>query len=94
MKHIWNTARLYQQHGQVIAAEIVGNDIYFNDISRGIGGIFSTEYPHLVNTTAALERLVMGQYDHNNFRGCRNVPEMEKLRALAQDAQDWLEKQG
>ena len=36
----WNTRRLYTEHGQRIAAQVVGNTVYFTDVDRCIDGKF------------------------------------------------------
>jgi hypothetical protein len=43
---LWNTGRLYDEHGQFMAAIAIGDRIYFVDVSRGISGTIDVEARH------------------------------------------------
>jgi len=63
---VWNTGRKYTEHGQRMAAKIVGNTIYVVDIDRGLDMMFPLVFAEL-----AVERdfiaQIMAMYDKGMF---------------------------
>lgn len=76
----FNTGRMYSEHGQRIAACVVGGRCYFIDIDRGIDGSFEFNAPYEDNLTP---ELVMSNYDHGNYVGMGNYELRAELHRLA-----------
>jgi len=61
----FNTGRWYSEHGQRIVAVKALGKIYFNDIDRGILGMFDAA-DDVFGPVELNKIVVMSRYDHNN----------------------------
>ena len=69
MKHQWNTGRGYDEHGQRMVAEVRTREVMFSDLSRNIDGVIPLGNWMCIDIIDpyTLEKLVMANYDLNNY---------------------------
>ena len=78
MKFTFNTGRQYTAEGQVITVEVLEDKILFKDHSRYIyGEIAWTGNREL--TKAAVEQLVMSNYDVGNYSHNSQAGQLERV---------------
>lgn len=77
----FNTGRYYTEQGQRIVAVKHENIIYFNDIDRGIDGMFAAP-DDMFGAVELNQFVVMSRYDHNSYDWPHNVPN-DVTKALA-----------
>ena len=80
----FNTGRYYSEHGQRIVAVKHNDVIFFNDIDRGIDGMFSA-LDDMFGPVELCQAIVMSQYDS----GAYNWPKMTKE---VEQALVWIEQ--
>jgi len=93
----FNTGRLYQSYGQVVFVGVLADGtIIFDDRSRGVSGQLTKIIDEGV-TDATLQRLVMREYDHSDWRDPRyehaDYKHLDELRGLTNETlKEYLEK--
>ena len=73
----FNTGRHYTEHGQRIVAVKDNNVIYFNDIDRGIDGMFDAS-DDTFGPVELSKFIVMSRYDNNNYEWPKMSKEIEQ----------------
>ena len=72
----FNTGRHYTEYGQRIVAIKHNNIIYFNDIDRGINGMFNAADDDF-GPVELSQYIVMARYDNNKYEWIKSTNEVE-----------------
>ena len=76
----FNTGRCYSENGQRVVAVKIDNVIYFNDIDRGIDGMFSAT-PDCFGEVELSQFTVMSRYDANAYSWPKMTKDIEQSLA-------------
>ena len=76
----FNSGRYYSAHGQRIVAVKANGIIYFNDIDRGIDGMFAAP-DDIFGPVELCQTVVMSRYDSGAYNWPKMIKEIEQALA-------------
>ncbi len=93
----WNTGRGYSEHGQVITAVYLGDDVHYVvyvDHTRGCDGYFGVHSEFPIESIEQLQRMVMHHYDRTGIdpEVYNEKLEREVLTPVRKDIQKDIQK--